>query len=106
MADSILVQRIAKRLQEASDATAKGEGFWPTLATIAADEALLPTVPVIVKPVPVLSMLALSRRREGFTLLVDGATVQDLAGQVQALFDAGQREDAWIVEVKRIVGRA
>ena len=105
MADSILIQRIAQRLAEASEATPKGEGFWPALATIAANEALVPIVPVMVKPVPVLSMLALSHRREGFAFLVDGATVQDVAGQVQAAFDAGHRDDVWIVEVKRIVGR-
>ena len=45
MADSILIQRIAQRLAEASEATPKGEGFWPALATIAANEALVPIVP-------------------------------------------------------------
>lgn len=106
MADSILVKRLAARLAEAGEATPKGEGFWPTLAAIAATEATIPTVAVSLKPLPVLSMLALSRRREGFVLLVDGATVADVVSQVQPLFDAGQRDDVWIVDVKRIVTRA
>lgn len=106
MADSILIKRLAARLSEASDATPKGEGFWPTLAQIAAEEAAKPTVAMAQKPLPALPMLALGKRREGFVFLVDGTTVADVAGQVSPLFDAGQRDDVWVVEVKRIVGLA
>ena len=105
MADSILIQRLARRLQEASDATAKGEGFWPTLADIAARECER-TVTTTTKPIPALPILALSPRREGFVLLLDGFTVADVSAQVLPLFDAGQQEDVWIVDVKRIVAGA
>lgn len=105
MADSILIQRLARRLREASEATAKGEGFWPTLADIAARECER-TVTTTNKPLPVLPVLALSRHREGFAFLLDGATLAETYAQVLPLFDAGQPEDVWIVEVKRIVAGA
>ena len=102
MADSILIQRLTRRLQEASETTAKGEGFWPTLADVAARECER-VVTTTNKPLPVLSVLALSPQREGFTFLLDGASVTDVYAQVLPLFDAGQREDVWIVEIRRIV---
>lgn len=102
MADSILVTRLARRLQEASEATAKGEGFWPTLADVAARECER-TVTTTNKSLPVLPVLALARHREGFVVLLDGATLAEVHAQVLPLFDAGQREDVWIVEVRRIV---
>ena len=102
MADSILIQRLAKRLQEAADGTPKGEGFWPALAVLAATECER-TVTTTNKPLPVLAFLALAKRREVFVPLLDGATLGDIYAQVLPLFDAGQPEDVWIVEVKRIV---
>ena len=104
MADPVLIKRLAQRLAEAGENTPKGEGFWPILATIALDEAAKPTLSLTTKPLPSLPVLALGKRRDGFVQLVDGATLADLAGQVQAIFDAGQRDDVWVVEVKRIVG--
>ena len=102
MADSILIQRLARRLQAASEATQKGEGFWPALATLAATECER-VITTTNRPLPALPTLALGHRREGFVRLLDGATLGDVYAQVLPLFDAGQRDDVWIVEVKRIV---
>lgn len=102
MADPVLLKRIARKLQEAGEATPKGDGFWPTLAEVAATECER-VVTTVNKPLPALPILALAQRREGFVFLLDGGTAADVYAQVLPLFDGGQREDVWIVDVKRIV---
>lgn len=103
MSDPVLIKRLTRRLQEASEATPKGEGFWPALAEIAATEA---TRTVTSQPLalPADPFLVVVRVQEGLQTVAASAT---LAGATQAvtifLNERGSGE-ASIVEVRRVLG--
>lgn len=104
MADPILVKRLAQRLQEASEATPKGEGFWPALATLAADEAVR-VVSVQQQVLPVNLFVAAYQRREGLRFIASAATLAEV-NQVAVTFlqETGVSDRVWIMEIRRVLG--
>ena len=103
MTDPLLVQRLAARLAEASEATPKGDGFWPALATIAAEESVK-TIVVIQGAIPVDRFVGVVRHREGgWRQIAEGTGLVDLTTKITTYYEVGGRGDVAIMEIKRIL---
>lgn len=101
MADPVIVKRLAQKLQEAADATPKGEGFWPDLARLAAEE-YAKVIVVTQQALPPKPFLAVVAQREGYRLVARGATLVELTAPATAFFDEGGSGELWVVEIKRV----
>lgn len=102
MADASLIKRLATKLQETSDQTPKGEGYWATLAEVAADEAVR-TITVSQDILPPDPFLAVVKRHEGFMLIARADLLANLSGPVEAYFQAGGLGSVWCLEIRKVL---
>jgi hypothetical protein len=102
MTDPILVQRLAHLLEGMSEATPKGEGFWPAVAAFAANE-IARTVVKTTQPLPAEPFVALVKARETLAIVARDATLAGLADQVTAALDRRGEGTVWLVQVRQIV---
>lgn len=103
MANDILKARLAIRLAEASGATPQGEGYWETLADVAAGE-MGRIITQTRLPLPTEPLLALVKQREGFSgPVAQAATITELAGLVDTVLERRGYGEIWMLEVRRIV---
>lgn len=105
MADPILLKRLATKLQEASESTPKGEGFWPTLAQVVADEAAR-TVVTQLRGVPANPFVAVTKTLDGYRQVGRADTLAALQPVVEAYLQERGAGEVWVVEVQRVLGVA
>ena len=105
MADPILLQRLAQRLAETSEATPKGEGFWPTLAQVAAEEAARSIV-VELRGQPTQPFLAVRRAHEGLVVIAQTATLIGAQNAATTALEARGTGEVWVIEIRRVLGVA
>lgn len=103
MADPVVVKRIAQRLQALSESTPKGEGFWPALATMAAEEALR-TLTVQQLALPVEPFMAAIRAHEGLRVIAKTPTLGGAQQAAIAFLEERGSGEALVMEVRRLLG--
>lgn len=103
MTDPILLQRLAQRLAETSEATPKGEGFWPTLAQVAAEEAARSVV-VEQRGLPTQPFLAIRRTHEGFALVARENSLLAVQTAATTALEARGTGELWLVQIRTVLG--
>lgn len=105
MADPILVKRLTRLLEETSDATPKGEGFWPALATAAADEAAR-TLTIEQRALPPEPFLVVVRAHEGLRTVARAATLSGASQAAMSFLEERGIGEVLVVEIRRVLGVA
>lgn len=105
MADPVLIKRLTRLLEETSEATPKGEGFWATLAAAAADEAAR-ALTIQQLALPVEPFLVAIRAHEGLRTVASSPTLGGASQAAMSFLEERGIGEALIVEVRRVLGVA
>ena len=105
MADPILIQRLTHLLHEASESTPKGEGFWPTLADLAAAECAR-TVVVEQRGLPSQPFAAVRKTHEGLAIVARGVSLVEIQNAATTVLETRGVGEVWLLEIRRVLGVA